>query len=78
VPFYKDAIVPQLLAGNTILVVSHGNTIRSLIKYLEKISNQGIADVEMTFDKILIYNVDASGHSVKKEERTIELTSSKA
>lgn len=78
VPFYKDAIVPQLLAGNTVLVVSHGNTIRSLIKYLEDISDTGIADVEMTFDQILIYNVDEKGRSTHKDVRKIEIEPSKA
>ncbi|HSE29269.1 MAG TPA: 2,3-bisphosphoglycerate-dependent phosphoglycerate mutase [Candidatus Saccharimonadales bacterium] len=78
VPFYKDAIVPQLLAGNTVLVVSHGNTIRSLIKYLENISDEGIADVEMTFDQILIYEVDQDGRNLSKEVRKIEIEPSKA
>lgn len=74
VPFYQDAILPKLAAGNNVLVVAHGNSIRALIKFLEKISDQGIADVEMPFDNILIYHVDANGHSTDKEVRKIDIT----
>lgn len=78
VPFYKEHILPRLLAGENVLIVSHGNTIRSLVKYLEKISDEGIADVEMHFGEILIYKVDPSGHKVSKETRQVDVTPPKA
>jgi 2,3-bisphosphoglycerate-dependent phosphoglycerate mutase len=34
-PYWYDAIVPDLLAGGCVLVVSHGNTLRALVKHLE-------------------------------------------
>lgn len=73
VPFYKKYLVPQLQEGKTILITSHGNTLRSLIKYLEKISDEGIGQVEMPFDNILIYHVTPEGHAVKKEKRMISI-----
>lgn len=72
VPFYKDHILPQLLQGKNVLIVSHGNTIRSLVKYLEDISDEGIAEVEMPFGHILIYQVDSSGKHQHKENRQID------
>lgn len=72
VPFYKDYILPKLLAGQNILVVSHGNTIRALVKYLENISDEGIAEIEMPFGHMLIYHVHPTGHHHSKEIRTIE------
>jgi 2,3-bisphosphoglycerate-dependent phosphoglycerate mutase len=74
VPFYQETILPKLLAGQNVLIVSHGNTIRSLIKYLEQIDDAGIADVEMNFGEILIYRVDSNGHSTHKETRKIDTT----
>jgi 2,3-bisphosphoglycerate-dependent phosphoglycerate mutase len=73
VPFYKEDILPRLLKGENIMIVSHGNTIRSLIKYLEDISDEGIAEVEMPFGQILIYHVDEQGKHHSKEVRQIDI-----
>lgn len=71
VPFYKDTILPKLLAGQNVIIVSHGNTIRSLIKYIENISDQDITKVEMNLGEVLIYTVNSEGHSKSKELRLI-------
>ncbi|HUC90198.1 MAG TPA: 2,3-bisphosphoglycerate-dependent phosphoglycerate mutase [Patescibacteria group bacterium] len=73
VPFYKEHILPMLLEGKNVIVVSHGNTIRALIKYLEDISDEGIAEVEMPFGQILLYEVNANGKSRNKEIREISI-----
>ena len=73
VPFYKDHILPQLLEGKNVIVVSHGNTIRSLIKYIESISDEGIAEVEMPFGQIIIYHVTPEGKKQGKEVRQIDV-----
>jgi 2,3-bisphosphoglycerate-dependent phosphoglycerate mutase len=73
VPFYKDHILPKLLEGKNVIVVSHGNTIRALIKYLEDISHEGIAEVEMPFGHVLLYHVDATGKHHSKEMRKIDI-----
>ncbi len=78
VPFYIDHILPQLLDGKNVIVVSHGNTIRSLIKYLEDISDEGICEVEMSFGEILIYSVTQEGKLHSKETRKIEITPPRA
>lgn len=78
VPFYRDHILPKLLAGQNVLVVSHGNTIRSLIKYLEDKSDEEIESVEMPFGHILLYEVSASGKHHAKEVRQIDTKPPKA
>lgn len=77
VPFYKEYILPKLHNGQNVLVVSHGNTIRSLIKYLEDITDDGIAEVEMPFGHILMYHVTADGRHHSKELREIAVAPSK-
>lgn len=72
VPYYKESILPRLAAGKNVLAVAHGNSLRALIKYIENISDEGIADVEMPFGAILIYDVDAEGHMLHKEIRQTE------
>lgn len=78
VPFYKEHILPKLLAGKNVVVVSHGNTIRSLIKYLEDVSDEGIAEVEMPFGQILLYHVTPEGKHAHKEVRKIDIVPPKA
>lgn len=72
VPYFKAEILPRLTEGENILMVAHGNSIRSLVKYLENISDEGIADVEMIFGRILIYHVDKSGRARSKQIRIID------
>lgn len=78
VPFYKETILPLLAAGKHVLLVSHGNTIRALKKYIESISDQGIADIEMPFGQILIYEVSGDGHSVSASPVAIDTTPPRA
>ncbi len=59
IPYFKSEILPKLQTGENILMVAHGNSIRALMKYLEDISDEGIADVEMKFGQVLVYGFEA-------------------
>ena len=72
-PFYKDYVLPKLLEGKNVIVVSHGNTVRALIKHLEDVGDEEIADVEMPFGEILLYRVTEKGKSYSKEVRKIDI-----
>ena len=43
-PYWYDAIVPDLAAGRTVLVVAHGNSLRALVKHLDGISDEAIGE----------------------------------
>jgi 2,3-bisphosphoglycerate-dependent phosphoglycerate mutase len=81
-PFWSESIRPELEKGKSMLVVSHGNTIRALVKHLEGISDQDIEKVEIGTARPLLYEIDdrmmiagrryldafsASGHAGEKE-----------
>lgn len=68
-PFYQENILPLLKNGKNILLVSSGNTLRALIKYLEHISDQAIADLELGFGAVIVYKVDSQGQILEKEIR---------
>jgi D-lactate dehydrogenase len=70
-PFYLRVILPRLRHGQNILVVAHGNSIRSLVKYIENISDEEIGEVEMIQDEVLVYSVDNEGRGTHKE--TVDL-----
>ncbi len=69
VPFFLDKILPEVKDGKNVLVVAHGNSLRALTKYIENISDTDIADVEVPFGSITIYDLDSSGHILSKEVR---------
>ena len=67
VPFFQDYIEPRLLSGQNVLVVGSHNPLRSLAKYLEKISADAIADYEIPFGGMIVYDLDDNLSVVKKE-----------
>ena len=71
VPFFLNKILPLLREGKNVLVVAHGNSLRSIIKYIENISDEGIADIEMPFGGVLFYDLDNDGHMIHKEIKMI-------
>src|SRR6478752_6691374 len=56
-PYFYDAIVPDLLAGGCVLVVSHGNTLRALVKHLESIPDDQISGLEIPTGIPLLYEL---------------------
>lgn len=68
IPFYLRIIMPRLRHGQNVLIVAHGNSIRSLIKYIENISDDEIGDIEMLQNAVLYYEVDNEGRAKVREE----------
>jgi 2,3-bisphosphoglycerate-dependent phosphoglycerate mutase len=56
-PYWYDAIVPDLAAGRTVLVVAHGNSLRALVKHLDGISDADIAAVNIPTGNPLVYRL---------------------
>ena len=56
-PYWYDAIVPDLLAGGCVLVVSHGNTLRALVKHLESMPEDQIAELDIPTGIPLVYEL---------------------
>ncbi len=72
VPYLKDVILPQVMEGKNVLVVAHGNSLRTIVKSIEGISDEGVADIEIPFGAIIIYTLDDNGHMTHKEIRQTE------
>jgi 2,3-bisphosphoglycerate-dependent phosphoglycerate mutase len=58
-PYWYDSIVPDLRAGRRVLVVAHGNSLRALIKHLERISDDDIADLNLPTGVPMHYDLGA-------------------
>jgi 2,3-bisphosphoglycerate-dependent phosphoglycerate mutase len=59
-PYWEQAIVPDLRAGLTVLVAAHGNSMRALVKHLDEISDADIAGLDIPTGIPLRYQLDDS------------------
>lgn len=71
-PYFLQNILPKVNEGKNVLVVAHGNSLRSIVKYIENIGDEDIANVEIPFGSIIIYDLDTDGHIINKEVRETE------
>ncbi|MCA0454795.1 MAG: 2,3-bisphosphoglycerate-dependent phosphoglycerate mutase [Chloroflexi bacterium] len=60
-PYYETHIKPLVLAGQSILVVAHGNSLRSLVMVLEDISEHDIPELNIPTGVPIRYRINSSG-----------------
>jgi 2,3-bisphosphoglycerate-dependent phosphoglycerate mutase len=65
-PYWYDAIVPDLLTGRTVLVAAHGNSLRALVKHLDGISDAEIVGLNIPTGIPLLYELDADLRPVRR------------
>ncbi len=61
VPYYHSHILPHVKKNHNILIVAHGNTLRAIIKYMENISDNDIARLELAPAQPFIYKHSKTG-----------------
>lgn len=66
-PFFMDQIGPSLISGKNVLVAAHGNSLRSITKYIENISDEEITSVEIATGEPIVYTLDENLKIIKKE-----------
>jgi 2,3-bisphosphoglycerate-dependent phosphoglycerate mutase len=57
-PYWYDAIVPDLLGGRTVLVAAHGNSLRALVKHLDGLSDEAVVSLNIPTGIPLRYELD--------------------
>ncbi len=67
IPYYEKHILPQLHAGKNVLVVAHGNSLRSILMYVEKIPKEVIPTIEIPTGIPLVYTFDAQMNVQQKK-----------
>lgn len=58
-PFWNSRIAPELAAGRNVLVAAHGNSLRALVKMLDRMSDEAIVDLNIPTGVPLLYELDA-------------------
>jgi 2,3-bisphosphoglycerate-dependent phosphoglycerate mutase len=67
IPYYKNHILPELKTGKTVLIIAHGNSLRSITKYVENISDKEIPNVEIPTGIPIVYTFNTQMTSFQKK-----------
>ena len=65
-PYWYDAIVPEIRSGRLVLVSAHGNSLRALVKHLDAVSEHDIAALNLPTGVPLLYELDEQMHPVRQ------------
>lgn len=75
-PFWNESIAPAIRSGRRVLITAHGNSLRALMKILDNISDEDIAQVNVPTGQPLVYELDdnlkATGHYYLGDAAEIE------
>ena len=68
IPFFQKWIVPELQKGRNVILVAHGNSLRSLIMELDKLDPDEVMQVELPTASPLVYRINADGSVAEKRD----------
>ena len=77
-PYWESNIKPDLAAGQMVLVVAHGNSLRALVKHLDDISDEAIAGLNIPTGIPLYYELDDDFTPVTRGGRYLDPEAAKA
>jgi len=55
IPYFKNVIAPMLKEGKNVLVSAHGNSLRSIVMYLDRLSEDEVVNLEIPLARPIIY-----------------------
>lgn len=67
IPYFRKYIKPRLVKGENVIISAHGNSLRSLIMYLEDLTPEEIMKVELPTARPIIYNLEIKAEITGKE-----------
>jgi 2,3-bisphosphoglycerate-dependent phosphoglycerate mutase len=65
-PYWYDAIVPDLRAGLTVCIAAHGNSLRALVKHLDGLSDEAVVGLNIPTGIPLVYQLDENMRPLKR------------
>jgi 2,3-bisphosphoglycerate-dependent phosphoglycerate mutase len=69
--YFEQHILTDLQAGKNIIVVSSGNTLRALVKYLDTIPDDKIHELEIGTGEVFVYDIAEDGSVISKQIRAV-------
>lgn len=71
-PYWEEAVVPDLAAGRVVLLAAHGNSLRALVKHLDGISEADIPGLNIPTGVPLVYELDDALAPVEPHGRYLD------
>ena len=65
-PYFHERILPLVTAGQSVLVVAHGNSLRAIVMELDHLTKDQVLKLNLATGAPIIYEIDASGTILKK------------
>ena len=57
-PYWHETIEPEIRSGRKVFIVAHGNSLRALVKYLDRVSDEEIVELNIPTGVPLVYELD--------------------
>ena len=64
-PIWHDKIAPSIKEGKSVIIAAHGNSLRSLVKYLDKLTEEEIIKLNIPTGMPLVYELDENLEPIK-------------
>ena len=71
IPFFMNCVMTDIKEGKNVLVVAHGNSLRSIVMYLDKLSKEQVLSLELPTGLPIIYSIDPDGGVTSKKELSV-------
>jgi 2,3-bisphosphoglycerate-dependent phosphoglycerate mutase len=55
IPYFQERILPHLLQGKNVLIAAHGNSLRSIVMFLDNLSSEQVVKLEMATGVPVMY-----------------------
>ncbi|MGB9927567.1 MAG: histidine phosphatase family protein [Methanosarcina sp.] len=68
VPYFEQNILPAVKGGKNVLICAHQSSLRALVKYIERISNENIREIRFSTGELVIYSME-KGKLVRKNSQ---------
>lgn len=65
-PYFTTNILPLVKSGQTILVVAHGNSLRSIVMHLDGLTKEQVLELNLATGAPILYEIDPNGRVLKK------------
>eukprot|EP01038_Epipyxis_sp_PR26KG_P012423 gene12423-16662_t len=73
-PFWESDIAPEIRTGKRVIIAAHGNSLRALVKYLDNIPENVIAELNIPTGVPLVYDLDANLKPIPSKDAIAPLT----
>jgi 2,3-bisphosphoglycerate-dependent phosphoglycerate mutase len=67
IPYFEAKILPEVKSGKNIIVAAHGNSLRSIVMDLDRLTKEQVLELNLATGVPVVYDIDAQGRVTGKE-----------